>query len=147
MTKRNTDQQRARELQQAEGISYHEALNRVREQREMQRPRPEIPSSVVLTDSTLIAVESARGVRCMACHKPMGFDDWAVHLADVTGRGYFDPALCVGCATAIGRAVAHIPAPDPEDPDTLLVPKSAADGTVAYPEPAGRRVRGFRRGP
>ena len=119
MTKRNTDQQRARELQQAEGISYHEALNRVREQRKNQQPRPEINSSVVLTESTLIALESARGVRCMACHKPMGFDDWAVHRADVTGRGYFDPALCPGCATAIGRAVAHppaLPAPDPDDP-------------------------------
>ncbi|MFJ9521867.1 hypothetical protein ACIRPK_26885 [Kitasatospora sp. NPDC101801] len=138
MTKRNTDQQRARELQQAEGISYHEALNRVRAQRQSQRARPEIPSSVVLTESTLIAVESARGVRCMACHKPMGFDDWAVHLADVTGRGYFDPALCRGCATAIGKAVAHIPAhpaPDPDDPDTLLIPDSAAEEVVAYLSP------------
>ncbi len=92
---------------------------------------------MVLTESTLIALESARGVRCMACHKPMGFDDWAVHLADVAGRGYFDPALCPGCATAIGRAVAHLPAlpaPDPDDPDTILVP-AGADGTVAYLSP------------
>ncbi len=31
MTRRNTDQQRARELRHAEGIGYHEALNRMRE--------------------------------------------------------------------------------------------------------------------
>ncbi|WP_188309891.1 hypothetical protein [Streptomyces sp. CBMA123] len=137
MTKRNTDQQRARELQQAEGISYHAALNRVRETRESQPAGPEINSSVVLTESTLIALASAGGSRCMACHKPMDFDGWALRLADVSGRGYFDPVLCLGCATAIGKAVAHLPAhpaPDPDDLDTLFIP-AGADGTVAYLSP------------
>ncbi|MFJ1709386.1 hypothetical protein [Kitasatospora sp. NPDC088346] len=131
MTKRNTGQRRARELQQAEGIGYHAALNRVREN---QRSRPEINSSVVLTESTLIALESARGVRCMACHRALDFDDWALHLADVSGYGRIDPVLCPACATAIGNAVAHLPAlpaPDPDDPDTVRVP-DGADGTVAY---------------
>nr|BEK62781.1 hypothetical protein KPHV_00080 [Kitasatospora purpeofusca]BEK71250.1 hypothetical protein KPHV_84770 [Kitasatospora purpeofusca] len=133
MTKRNTDQQRARELQHAEGIGYHEALNRVRETRQHE---PEINSSVVLTDSTLIAVEAANGVRCMACHKGMDFDEWGLHLADVSSHGYFQPVLCASCAKAIGNAAARIPAlpaPDPEDPDTILVPAQAGrDQVVAH---------------
>ena len=133
VTRRNTAQQRARELQQSEGIGYHEALNQVRGN---QQPEPEINSSVVLTDSTLIVIEATNGGRCMACQKSTGFDEWALHLVDVATYGRFDPVLCPSCAKAIGNAVAHIPAPpapDPQDPDTIRVAAGAGrDRVVAY---------------
>jgi hypothetical protein len=136
VTRRNTDQQRARELQHAEGIGYHDALNRVREARQQGLG---INSSIVLTDSTLIAVEAAKGVRCMACHRSMGFDEWGLHLASVSGRGYFDPVLCASCAKAIGTAAAHIPAhpaPDPDDQGTIFESASGGrDQVVAYLSP------------
>ncbi|WP_370155289.1 hypothetical protein [Streptacidiphilus sp. EB129] len=60
MTKPNTDQQRAREPQQPDGIGHHEALNRVREDKQHE---PRINSSAVLTDSTLTALEAAHSAR------------------------------------------------------------------------------------
>ncbi|MEU9337900.1 hypothetical protein AB0D49_32855 [Streptomyces sp. NPDC048290] len=38
MTRRNTEQQRARELQKAEGIGYHDALSRIRELDQAPKP-------------------------------------------------------------------------------------------------------------
>ncbi|WP_431983819.1 hypothetical protein [Streptomyces qinglanensis] len=111
MTKRSTAQQRARELQKAEGIGYHEALNRVRED---ERP---INPNITLTDSTVIVIEPAdANDRCGACYRSMAHGrQWAVHLADVApARSGFK--LCTACARAIGNAVTHVPAtPAPVD--------------------------------
>ncbi|MFD8386162.1 hypothetical protein ACFV2X_47980 [Streptomyces sp. NPDC059679] len=131
MTKRSTEQQRARELQRAEGIGYHEALNRVRED---QRP---VNPNITLTDSTLIVIEPADvNDSCGACYRSMAADgQWAVHLADVSpARSGFK--LCTACARAIGNAVAHVPAtPAPvsvlDDPFNVRVP-GVPDQIVAY---------------
>ncbi|MEU9405504.1 hypothetical protein ACGF5O_44935 [Streptomyces sp. NPDC048291] len=135
MTKRNTAQQRARELQQAGGIGYHEALTRVLEGT---LPRQESVPSVTLTESTLIVIESAGGLSCNACYTSMDWDQWALYLHDVSTYGYSGTfALCADCAKAIGRAVGRIPdgpAPDPEDPGVWPpLPAGSADNRiVAY---------------
>ncbi|ALV39366.1 hypothetical protein AS200_45630 (plasmid) [Streptomyces sp. CdTB01] len=135
VTKRNTAQQRARELQQAEGVGYHEALNRVREG---ERPGPQNSSSVVLTDSTLIVIESGDAMRCNACYKTVNYEQWALYLVDVRADdGAF--ILCPSCAKAIGNAVAHIPAAPAPDREPLyripLPAASAPDQVVAYLSP------------
>lgn len=133
VTKRNTAQQRARELQQAEGIGYHDALNRVRE---IARPEPEDDSSIVLTESALIVIEPASNGRCMTCHKPIAYEQWQLHLADVSTYGRLDPVLCISCAKAIGAAVAHIPSTPAPDPHEIHVrAASGPDGAVGYLSP------------
>jgi hypothetical protein len=135
VTRRDTTQQRARELQQAEGIGYHEALNRVRDD---EQPGPESRPGVVLTDSTLIAIESGDNMRCNACYKTVDYEQWALHLIDA--RAY-DGAfmLCPSCAKAIAAAVAHLPAtpaPDREPSYRIPLPAvSAPDQVVAYLSP------------
>ena len=117
VTKRNTAQQRARELQQAEGIGYHEALSRVQEGARLKQQN--VPS-VTLTESTLIVIESAHGLRCNGCYTFMDWGQWALYLHDVSTYGNGTFALCAACAAAIGKAVDRIPAgpaPDTEDPD------------------------------
>ncbi|MFR0367492.1 hypothetical protein [Streptomyces sp. MCC20] len=133
MTKRNTAQQRARELQQAEGIGYHQALSRVRAGT---RTEHESDRSVTLTESTLIVIEPAHNSRCMACFKSIAYEQWQLNLIDVSTYGRYDPVLCASCAKAIGNAVAHIPstpAPDPTDPYEIRLPvASAPDQVVGY---------------
>jgi hypothetical protein len=136
VTRRNTDQQRARELQRAEGIGYHEALNRVREGKQPEPAEPET-SPVVLTDSTLIVIESAANMRCNACFNPVD-REWALYLMDA--RAAYDGTfmLCCSCAKAIGDAVAHIPAPPVPDRESHVIPlpaASAPDQVVAYLSP------------
>jgi hypothetical protein len=133
VTKRNTAQQRARELQQAEGIGYHDALNRVRENA---RPEPENDSSIVLTESALIVIEPAYNSRCMTCHKTIAYEQWQLHLADVSTYGRLDPVLCVSCVKAIGAAVAHIPSTPAPDPHEIHVrAASGPDEAVGYLSP------------
>ncbi|MFJ8158434.1 hypothetical protein [Streptomyces sp. NPDC094468] len=136
MTKRNTAQQRARELQQAEGIGYHQALSRVRAGARIEH---ESDRSVTLTESTLIVIEPAYNSRCMACFKSIAYEQWQLNLIDVSTYGRFDPVLCVSCAKAIGNAVAHIPsnpAPDPNDPHVIRLPAATApDQVVGYLSP------------
>lgn len=133
VTKRNTAQQRARELQQAEGIGYHQALSRVRAGT---RTEHESDRSVTLTESTLIVIEPAYNNRCMACAKTIAYEQWQLNLIDVSTYGRYDPVLCVPCAKAIGNAVAHIPpapAPDPNDPPEIhLSAATAPDQVVGY---------------
>ncbi|WP_189269645.1 hypothetical protein [Streptomyces fuscichromogenes] len=130
MTKRNTAQQRARELQQAEGIGYHQALSRVRAGTRIEH---ESDRSVTLTESTLIVIEPASSNRCMACSENIDYGQWQLNLIDVSTYGHYDPVLCVPCAKAIGNAVAHIPstpAPDPNDPHEIHLPAATAPGQV-----------------
>jgi hypothetical protein len=133
VTRRDTTQQRARELQQAEGIGYHEALNCVREGK---RPEQENSASVVLTDSTLVVIESGDNLRCNACYKTVDYEQWALYLIDARTYDGSTFMLCPSCAKAIGDAVAHIPAapaPDREASRSIPLPAaSAPDQVVAY---------------
>ncbi|MDI3390024.1 hypothetical protein QIS99_28095 [Streptomyces sp. B-S-A8] len=68
MTRRTTEQQRARELQRAEGISYHAALDRVREQNAVDtapqdtttEPAPAAPAVAYVLQPT--EAEAAEGI-------------------------------------------------------------------------------------